>query len=132
MASGYYGKGLGMTSVQDGDFLGSTSTDVLGKERTHWGYLAQATYALTPAVTVGVNYGQSRQNESDADKNKITVNEETFSSPVKTQAAATVSLTYAFNSFTKFTGEYTNAKNTWMDGATQKSNQFALGSTFFW
>ncbi len=125
MASGYYGKGLGMTSVQDGDFLGSTSTDAAGKERTHWGYLAQATYALTPTVTVGVNYGQSRQNESDADKTTAT-------SPIEIQGAATVSLTYAFNSFTKFTGEYTNAKNTWMDGATQKSNQFALGSTFFW
>jgi hypothetical protein len=125
MASGYYGKGLGMVSVQDGDFLGSTSTDAAGKERTHWGYLAQVTYALTPAVTVGVNYGQSRQNESDADKTAA-------ASPIETQGAATVSVTYAFNSFTKFTGEYTNAKNTWMDGATQKSNQFALGSTFFW
>ena len=76
-------------------------------------------------VTLGVNYGQSRQNESDADKTTAT-------SPIEIQGAATVSLTYAFNSFTKFTGEYTNAKNTWMDGATQKSNQFALGSTFFW
>ena len=125
MASGYYGKGLGMVSVQDGDFLDSTSTDAAGKVRTHWGYLAQATYALTPVVTLGVNYGQSRQNESDADKTTAT-------SPIEIQGAATVSLTYAFNSFTKFTGEYTNAKNTWMDGATQKSNQFALGSTFFW
>ena len=128
MASGYYGKGLGMVSVQDGDFLGSTSTDAAGKERTHLGGLLQATFAVTPAVTVGVNYGQSRQNESDADKNKTI----TPVFPVETQAAGTASVTYAFNSFTKFTVEYTNAKNTWMDGASQKSNQFALGSTFFW
>ncbi len=125
MASGYYGKGLGMVSVQDGDFLGSTSTDAAGKERTHLGFLAQATYAVTPAVTLGVNYGQSRQKESDADKKSAT-------SPVETQGAATASVTYAFNSFTKFTAEYTNAKNTWMDSKTQKSDQFALGSTFFW
>ncbi|MDD2850553.1 MAG: hypothetical protein PHY09_01455 [Desulfuromonadaceae bacterium] len=138
MGSGYYGKGLGMVSVQDGDFLGSTSIDGAGKERTHWGFLAQATYALTPAVTVGVNYGQSRQNESDYDKIAVdlasTGPTDTINgiSQIKTQGAATVSVTYAFNNFTKFTAEYTNAKNTWMDGATQKSNQFALGSTFFW
>jgi hypothetical protein len=125
MASGYYGKGLGLVSVQDGDFLGSTSTDAAGKERTHLGFLAQATYAVTPAVTLGVNYGQSRQKESAADKTAA-------SSPVETQGAGTASVTYAFNSFTKFTVEYTNAKNTWMDGVTQQSNQFALGSTFFW
>ena len=117
-----------MVSVQDGDFLGSTSTDAAGKERTHLGGLLQATFAVTPAVTVGVNYGQSRQNESDADKNKTI----TPVFPVETQAAGTASVTYAFNSFTKFTVEYTNAKNTWMDGVTQTSNQFALGSTFFW
>lgn len=125
MASGYAGQGLGTVSVQDGDFLESTSTDAAGKERTHWGFLAQATYKVTPAVVVGVNYGQSRQNESDADKTAAT-------SPIKIQGAVTASVTYAFNSFTKFTGEYTNAKNTWQDGATQKSNQVALGTTFFW
>lgn len=126
MASGYAGKGLGMVSVQDGDFLESTSTDAAGKERTHWGFLAQATYKLTPAVVVGVNYGQSRQEESDNDKTVTTI------SQIKNQEAATTSVTYAFNSFTKFTGEVTFAKNTWHDGATQKSSQFALGSTFFW
>lgn len=123
LLSGYGGKGLGTTSVQDGDFLGSSSTDSEGKERTHWGFLAQATYALTPTITTGINYGQSRQEKNSA---------ETGDEPIKNQEAATLSVTYAFNSFTKFTGEYTYAQNTWHDGAKQHSNQFALGTTFFW
>jgi hypothetical protein len=123
LVSSYGGKGLGTVSVQDGDFLGSTSTDAAGKERTHYGFLTQATYALTPAVTAGINYGQSRQ-EAGTEAAGV--------SPIKIQEAATVSVTYALNKFTKFTGEFTYAQNTWEDGAKQHSNQFALGSTFFW
>ena len=123
LVSAYGGKGLGMLSVQDGDFLGSTSTDAEGKERTHWGFLTQATYALTPSVTAGINYGQSRQ-EARSEAAGV--------SPMKVQEAATVSVTYGLNKFTKFTGEFTYAQNTWEDGAKQHSNQFALGSTFFW
>ncbi|MFA7405046.1 MAG: hypothetical protein WC007_13705 [Pelobacteraceae bacterium] len=122
LLSGYGGKGLGTVSVQDGDFLESTSTDASGKERMHWGFLAQATYKLTPSVVVGVNYGQTRQETGDIE----TV------SPIKNQEAGTASVTYSLNSFTKFTGEYTYAQNTWHDGAKQHSNQFALGTTFFW
>ncbi|GAC1465368.1 MAG: hypothetical protein PVSMB11_00620 [Desulfuromonadaceae bacterium] len=122
LVSGYGGKGLGTVSVQDGDFLESTSTDAAGKERMHWGFLAQATYTLTPSVTLGVNYGQTRQETGDVE----TV------SPIKNQEAATTSVTYSFNKFTKFTGEYTYAQNSWHDGAKQHSNQLALGSTFFW
>jgi len=123
LLSGYGGKGLGMVSVQDGDFLESTSTDAAGNERTHWGFLAQATYALTPSVTAGINYGQSRQ-EAGTEAAGV--------SPIKNQEAATASVTYSLNKFTKFTGEYTYAQNTWDDGAKQNSNQFALGTTFFW
>jgi hypothetical protein len=122
LLSGYGGKGLGTVSVQDGDFLEPTSTDASGKERMHWGFLAQATYKLTPSVVLGINYGQSRQETGDVE----TV------SPIKNQEAATSSVTYSLNSFTKFTGEYTYAQNTWHDGAKQHSNQFALGTTFFW
>lgn len=122
LLSGYGGKGLGTVSVQDGDFLESTSTDSTGKERIHWGFLAQATYALTPSVTMGINYGQSRQETGEVE----------IVSPIKNQEAGTASVTYSLNSFTKFTGEYTYAQNTWHDGAKQHSNQFALGTTFFW
>jgi hypothetical protein len=39
---------------------------------------------------------------------------------------------YNLNKFTQFVGEYTYAQNTWHDGASQHSNQFALGTLFYW
>jgi predicted porin len=124
MVSGYGGKGLGMVSAQDGDFLGSTSTDAAGNERTHWGFLAQATYQLTPSFKLGVNYGQSRQEKND--------NEPSGPVIVKNQESAVFAVTYNLNKFTQFVGEYIYAQNTWMDGAKQHSNQFALGTMFYW
>lgn len=124
MLSGYYGKGLGMVSTQDGDFLGSTSTDALGNERKHWGYLAQATYQLTKTLKAGANYGQSRQEKND--------NEPAGPVIMKNQESAVLMLAYNLNSFTQFVGEYIYAQNTWMDGKKQHSNQFALGTMFYW
>lgn len=127
LASGYLGKGLGMVSAQDGDAFGSTSTDGAGKERTHFGFLAQATYKLTPAVKIGANYGQSRQVESDFDKTQRgTV------AQIKKQEAAVGMVTYNFNKFTQFIVEYTYAQNTWHDSATQHSNSVAIGTMFYW
>jgi len=126
LASGYGGKGLGMLSAQDGDFLGSTSTDAAGKERTHWGFLTQATYKVTPSVMLGVNYGQSRQDQSAYDKTDATI------SQIKKQEAAVATVTYNLNKFTQFIAEYSYAQNTWHDDATQHSNQVALGTMFYW
>lgn len=124
MLSGYYGKGLGMVSAQDGDFLESTSTDALGNERKHWGYLAQATYQLTSSVKAGVNYGQSRQEKND--------NEPAGPAIMKNQESAVLMLAYNLNKFTQFVAEYIYAQNTWMDGKKQHSNQIALGTMFYW
>jgi len=126
LASGYVGEGLGMISAQDGDLFGSSSTDAAGKERTQWGFLAQATYKLTPDVKLGVNYGQSRQEKSDADKTSVGF------SPMKKQEAAVAMVTYNFNKFIQFIGEYSYAQNTWQDDATQHSNSVALGTLFYW
>jgi predicted porin len=124
LGSGYVGKGLGMVSAQDGDFLGSTSVDANGKERTHWGYLLQATYQLTPSFKLGANYGSTRQN-----KNK----DEGSAPPIVTiQESAVFSVTYNLNKFTQFVGEYIYAQNTWYDNRSQHSNQFALGTMFYW
>ena len=135
MASGYYGEGLGMLSTQDGDLQaltpgpvrGLTSVDFAGNERTHWGFLAQATYKLTPDVKIGVNYGQTRQEKTDNDK--------AGASPFvlkKKQEAAVAMVTYNFNKFTQFIAEYTYAQDTWHDGATNHSNGFAVGTMFYW
>lgn len=125
LGSGYGGKGLGMLSVQDGDFLGSTATDANGRERLQWGYLLQATYQITPSIMVGANYGQSRQEKNS---------NEPLTTPVimKNQEAAVAMVKYNLNKFTQFVLEYTYAQNTWQDGAKQHSNQFALGTLFYW
>jgi hypothetical protein len=132
LASGYAGEGLGMISAQDGDFgaAGISSTDFAGKERTQFGFLAQATYKLTPTVKVGANYGQSRQLESDDDKSRHGVSGSFV--PMKKQEAAVAMVTYNFNKFIQFIGEYTFAQNTWHDGATQHANSVALGTLFYW
>lgn len=124
MGSGYGGKGLGMVSAQDGDFLGSTSTDANGRERLHWGYLLQATYQLTPTIKLGANYGQTRQ--------ELNNNEPAGTVVMKNQESAVFAVTYNFNKFIQFVGEYIYAQNTWQDGAKQHSNQFAIGTMFYW
>ncbi|HLO26443.1 MAG TPA: hypothetical protein VK187_10025 [Geobacteraceae bacterium] len=129
LASGYVGEGLGMVSAQDGDLgvTGLSSTDSAGKERTQWGFLAQATYKLTPDVKIGANYGQTRQEKTDADK--------AGALPFvlkKKQEAAVAMVTYNFNKFTQFIAEYTYAQDTWHDGATNHSNIFAVGTMFYW
>ena len=123
LASGYYGSGLGMVSVQDG------VTDLAGKERTAFGYLVQATYKLTPAVKLGLNYGSSNQERSDGDK---ALGFAGGTTPMRKQEAAVAMVAYNFNAFTQFVVETAWAQNTWMDGAKQHSNAFNVGTMFYW
>jgi len=126
MGSGYVGRGLGMLSAQDGDVLGANSVavDANGKERLAYGYLLQATYQLTPSFKLGANYGQTRQEKNDT---------EPAGPPLmKNQESAVFMVAYNLNKFTQFVAEYIYAQNTWMDGAKQHSNQFALGTMFYW
>lgn len=126
LASGYVGRGLGILSAQDGDVLGpnSSATDANGRERLAYGYLVQATYQLTPSFKVGANYGQTRQ-----DKN---ANEPAGPAIVTNQESAVFMVAYNLNKFTQFVGEYIYAQNSWADGGKQHSNQFALGTMFYW
>jgi predicted porin len=73
---------------------------------------------------VGANYGQTRQEKND--------NEGATFIGMKNQEAAVATVTYNLNKFTQFVAEYIYAQNTWMDGAKQHSNQFALGTMFYW
>ncbi len=141
MGSGYYGRGLGMVSAQDGDMvLGETSSDAFGKERKHWGFLAQATYNITDAWRLAVNYGQTREDLTD---NEVSLDS---ALPIaagfdyrigaggikKCQEALVGQVNYMLNKFTQFTFEYIWAQDTWMDNFKQRSNQVALGTVFFW
>jgi hypothetical protein len=127
--SGYGGKGLGMLSAQDGSTFGTVSSaiDPAGEFRLYWGFLAQATYKLTPTIMLGINYGQSRLEETNYDS----VHRASLAQ-IKNQEAGTATITYNFNKFTQFIAEYTYAQNTWYDGANQHANQFALGTMFYW
>jgi hypothetical protein len=125
--TGYYGEGLGMISCQDGTFGGGT--DNLGNEREHFGFLGQITYQLTSSVKIGANYGQTRQNQTDYDKtNGLNAN----GIQMKKQESAVAMVAYNLNKFTQFIAEYSYAQNTWQDSATQHSNNFNLGTMFYW
>ena len=136
LGSGYGGRGLGTTSVQDGGALQGLfggSTDAAGKGRLDWGFLLQATYQIIPSVKIGANYGQTRQEETDLDTTtRKGTGEGAGRILVKKQESATANVVYNLNKFTQFIAEYTYAQNTWHDGASQHSNQFALGTMFYW
>jgi hypothetical protein len=125
LASGYVGRGLGMLSAQDADILGNSTTDATGKTRLCWGWLAQATYQLTPSFRLGANYGQTRQELNDNEPAGGTIG-------MKNQESGVFNVVYNLNKFTQFIGEYIYAQNTWHDHQKQHSNQFALGTMFYW
>jgi hypothetical protein len=127
MLSGYYGRGLGMVSAQDGDLgaVGLTSVDSNGKERHHWGFLAQTTFQVTDSIRLGANYGRTDQESNDNDPD--------YSGLKKTQEAAVAQLSFNLNKFTQFSLEYIWAREGWF-GVNDKmtSHQVALGTVFFW
>jgi hypothetical protein len=131
-ASGYIGQGLGMYSVQDGGTFGQSAVDPTGAGRTQFGFLAQATYQINDEWKVGVNYGQTRQIETDYDKYHRPVYTISYSAPMFKQEAADVMLVYNLTKFIQFVAEYAYAQNTWADSATQHSNGFSLGTMFYW
>jgi len=140
LGSGYGGKGLGMVSTQDGSYkiagLFPGSTDQNGKERQFWGFLVQATYKINSSWMIGANYGQTRLEETDLDtairNGSVAASANTNRYLIKKQESAVASVTYNLNAFTQFVAEYIYAQNAWHDGAHQHSNQFALGTMFYW
>jgi hypothetical protein len=131
LASGYIGRGLGMLSVQDGPLdaaFGNSAVDANGRERLAYGYLVQATYQLTPSFKLGANYGQTRQDKNQNEPATSATNKII----VTNQESAVFMVAYNLNKFTQFVGEYIYAQNTWADSQKQHSNQFALGTMFYW
>lgn len=127
MASGYYGKALGMISAQDGPLAGDNGTDRNGNDRINWGFLAQATYSVTDAIRLAFNYGANHQNRTDAEAatgSGLDVK--------KCQEAAVFQVNYMLNKFTQFTLEGIWAQDTWQDNKKLRSYQAALGTVFFW
>jgi hypothetical protein len=126
MMSGYYGRGLGMVSAQDGDaVIGNTVVDADGKERNHWGFLAQSTFQVTDSIRLAANYGRSDTSATEG--------EGSASGVKKTQEAAVAQMNFNLNKFTQFTLEYIWARDSWFAiHDKQTSHQVALGTVFFW
>jgi hypothetical protein len=129
LASGYGGRGLGTLSPQDNGGGGIDATDSVGKERLFWGFLAQATYKINSSFMVGMNYGQTRLEETRQDALDRTAG---LVAQIKKRESAVATLTYNLNAFTQFIGEYIYAQDSYHDGASNHSNQFALGTMFYW
>jgi hypothetical protein len=130
MASGYYGQGLGMYSVQDGNKFGAQAVDTEGNERNQWGFLAQATYQLTDSIRLAANYGRTDQSSNDDDPD--------YDGLMKTHEAAVGQVNWNLNKFTQFTFEYIWARDSFFysggfgKDAKFDSHQLALGTVFFW
>ena len=123
MVSGYGGKALGSTFLQDVDAL-----DIFGKERTQYGGLAQVTYQVGPAK-LGVNYGQ---NYSDRTDNEIADQLGGGDAVLKSQQAVTGGVYYSVNKYMTLVGEITWARNSWYNGEHQDVNAIGLGTVFTW
>ena len=122
LLSGYGGQALGGLGV-DGD------VDSKNHPRQDWGFLAQATYKLTPTLKIGANYGQTNTIETAQDTiDRIAGT----NSNIKTKQCAVGTLTYNVNKFTQLIAEYSWAQDKWHDGNTQDSNTIALGTFFYW
>ncbi len=123
LVSGYGGKALGTTFLQDADAL-----DQFGKERVHYGGLGQLTYTIG-AVKLGANYGLNYADRTDYEH--IWQNAG-GAAVLKSQQAATGGVYYSLNKYLTLVGEYTWARNSWYNGQKQDVNAFALGTVFVW
>lgn len=130
--SGYGGKALGSSFLQDFDAL-----DFTGKERTQYGGLAQAMYSLGK-VKFGVNYGINYSDRTDAESARqagAVIAGDPFYPGVavlKSQQALVGGVYYSVNKYLQVVGEYTWARNSWYNGQTQDANTAALGIVFVW
>jgi hypothetical protein len=123
VVSGYLASGLGTTLMFDG----GTAVDAADNARTSWGYVAQVAYAIPNTnFSVGGAWGESRMVETDADK--ATVGGDPL---VKSNGAATGSVTYTFTKSLRYVLEGTYARAVAFSGAKNHSFQGATGLMLF-
>jgi hypothetical protein len=136
MVSGFDGEALGLTFQQDFPLAGSVADalDAVGNERSHWGYIGQATYGFGQGTTVGVSYGESRAGETAFDSllKNGGVGVVGFNAEIARQSLVDVMLSHDVNPNLKLVAEYGRQQNEWQDDATQDSDIFSLGAFFFW
>lgn len=121
LLSGFGGKGLGMTLIQDD---GNALDDNL-KERTTFGGLVHASYTIG-AAKLGVQYGLNYADKTSADKADPAFD------GIKSKQAVTGGCYYSVNKYLTLVGEYTWARDSYYDSARQTQNIVSLGTVFVW
>lgn len=121
LLSGFGGKGLGMTLIQDD----GSALDGDLKERTTFGGLVHASYTIGKAK-LGAQYGINYADRTDADKATVGF------SGVKSKQAVTGGCYYSVNKYLTLVGEYTWARDSYYDSARQTQNIVSLGTVFVW
>lgn len=132
LASGYAGEALGTTLMLDTDAL-----DPTGEEREHAGFIVQGTFTLEERTKLGLSYGESSADETDAE---AAIRAGTLVVPgvtpgaafLDTQSSWTLGVYHDATKWMKLVGEFSRAENEWFDGADQESDIFTVGTFFIW
>jgi hypothetical protein len=121
LLSGFGGKGLGMTLIQDD----GNALDADLKERTTFGGLVHASYTIG-AAKLGAQYGINYADKTDRDQATVGFN------GIKSKQAVTGGCYYSVNKYLTLVGEYTWARDSYYDSARQTQNIVSLGTVFVW
>ncbi len=120
LASGFMAKGIGTFGMLNDD-----AVDAAGTARTSQGFLVQATYQAG-ATKLGVNYGQSINDQTDAEKAAGGAN-------IDQRRSVTAGVYHDLTPWLRLVGEYTWAQLSWHDvAAKQVTNVLSAGAFLFW
>lgn len=125
VGSGYYASGVGST-LYFGTVLGPTVADALNNTRKSYGFIGQATYAITNTKwIIGASYGESDVRQTDLDKSSGN------DALLKKNADFAAMITNQVNKNLKWVGEYDYIWSTAHSGAKVHANQVATGLMLF-
>jgi hypothetical protein len=120
--STYGGQALGSAFMPDWDAL-----DAVGSTRKSYGLFSQVGYHVTPAVKLGLNYGQTNILETPYEKSQRNA---TGKGELKQAQSGTAGVYYDVNKYLKLVAEYSYVQTKWFSGVKQSANVGALGAFF--
>lgn len=139
MGSGYVGQALGTTLQLDVDSL-----DFTGKEKDNHGFIGQIGYAFGQGTKIQASYGESDQDETNAENScRTTLGASSgtqFACPavgsapllVNTQSLWDIMLSHDVNPNLKLVAEYGRQTTDWFAGSDLNTDIFGVGAFFFW
>ena len=128
LASGFSGSGNGSAIMMALD-----AVDNNDEERDETGLLGQVTYTILGATKIGIQYGTTDIDETNADKLARTTGAAADrEAQVDKRTAYTLGVYHDITPNWKVMAEYTKAKVEWFDGADRESSTIALGTFFLW